>query len=296
MISKEPHIIISDMSYRYLDAEDYALEELHLTIYKGEFVVILGEHLAGKSTFCQILNGVIPNFTGGKMKGSVVVGGLNTQEVTVAEMAQKVAVVLQDPAAQLFTTKVINEVAFGPENLCLDVDEILERVRWALQVVGLAGFEERSPTSLSGGQKQRLSIAAALAMRPEVLVLDEVTSQLDPIGTIEIFSLVQELNKKYNMTIVIATHESEEAAQFADRILILHQHRLIAQGVPREIYQNTKLLKQVNIPSPQVSQLATYLEEHSLRLPEFPITIEQARRGIEQLVRRSENCGLQPSK
>jgi len=292
MVTKEPYISISNMSYRYPDAKHYALEELNLTIYKGEFVVILGEHLAGKSTFCQILNGAIPNFKGGEMKGSVIVGGLNTQEVSVAELAQKVGIVLQDPEAQLFTTKVISEVAFGPENLCLDVDEILERVRWALQVVGLASFEERSPTSLSGGQKQRLAIAAALAMRPEVLVLDEATSQLDPVGTMEVFALVQELNKKYNVTIIMATHKSEEAAQFADRILILHQYRLIAEGVPQEVFQNTKLLQQVNIRSPQVSQLATYLEERSLCLSEFPVTIEQVRRGIEQLFRRGENCEL----
>ncbi len=292
MVTKEPYIIISNMSYRYPDAKHYALEELNFTIYKGEFVVILGEHLAGKSTFCQILNGVIPNFKGGEMKGSVIVSGLNTQEVSVAELAQKVGIVLQDPEAQLFTTKVISEVAFGPENLCLDVDEILERVRWSLQVVGLAGFEQRCPTSLSGGQKQRLAIAAALAMRPEVLVLDEATSQLDPIGTMEVFSLVQELNKKYNMTIIMATHKSEEAAQFADRILILHQYRLITEGVPQEVFQNTKLLQQVNIRSPQVSQLATYLEERSLCLSEFPVTIEQAGRRIEQLFRRGENCEL----
>lgn len=290
MVTKEPHIIISDMSYRYPDSKHYALKELNLTICKGEFTVVLGEHLAGKSTFCQILNGVIPNFKGGEMKGSVVVGGLNTQEASVVELAQKVGIVLQDPEAQLFTTKVISEVAFGLENLCFDVNEILEQVSWALQVVGLSGFEKRPPTSLSGGQKQRLAIAAALAMRPEVLVLDEATTQLDPIGTIEVFSLVRELNKKYNMTIIIASHKIEKAAQFADRILILHQHRLMAQGPPQEIFQDTDLLKQVNIPSPQVSQLATYLEEHSLHLPEFPITIEQARRGIEQLVRRSENC------
>ena len=279
----DPYIIIDNVSYRYPGTKCYALKELNLTIYKGEFVAILGEHLAGKSTFCQLLNGVIPNFKGGRMEGSVIVGGLDTQEVSVAELAQKVGIVLQDPEAQLFTTKVLSEVAFGPENLCLDVEEILERIKWALEVVHLTGFEERPPTSLSGGQKQRLAIAAALAMRPEVLVLDEATTQLDPVGTLEVFLVVRELNEKYGMTIVMATHKSDEVAQFADRVLILHQGRLIAQGTPQEVFGKAELLQRATIRPPQVSQLATYLEERSLHLSEFPITIEQAKRGIERL-------------
>lgn len=279
----EPYIVMDDVSYRYLGANCYALEGLNLTISKGEFVAILGEHGAGKSTFCQLLNGVIPNFQGGRMEGSVIVGGLNTQQVSVADLAQKVGIVLQDPEAQLFTTKVISEVAFGPENLGIDVDDILERVRWALQVVRLESLEERPPTSLSGGQKQRLAIAAALAMRPEVLVLDEPTTHLDPVGTMEVFSVVRELNQEYDMTVVMATHKSEEVAQFADRVLILHQGRLIAQGTPQEIFENTELLRRAAIHPPQVSQLANYLAGRFLHLPKFPITIEQARRGIEQL-------------
>ncbi len=287
MVAKEfqeiPQIVIRDVSYRYPDAEDYALEGLNLTIHKGEFVAVLGEHLAGKSTFCQLLNGIIPNFKGGELEGSVLVCGLDTQDVSVAELARKVGIVLQDPEAQLFTTKVINEVAFGPENLGLEREEILRRVRWALKVVGLEGMEDRPPPSLSGGQKQRLAIAAALAMRPEVLVLDEATSQLDPVGTEEVFSVVRRLNREYEVTIIMSTHKSEEVARFADRILVIHQGRLIAQGTPQEIFRDTELLRRAAIRPPQVSELANYLEAHSLRMLEFPITIEQAKRGIEQL-------------
>ncbi len=284
MATGEPYIILEDVSYRYPNANHYALEGVNLIIHRGEFVAILGEHAAGKSTLCQLLNGVIPNFQGGQMEGSVVIGGLNTREVSVAELAQKVGIVLQDPEAQLFTTKVINEVAFGPENLCLDVDEILERVSWALRAVRLRGLEERPPTSLSGGQKQRLAIAAVLAMRPEVLVLDEATSQLDPVGTSEVFSVVWELNQEYGMTVVMATHKSEEVAKFADRALILHQGRLIAQGTPQEVFEKAELLRRAGIRPPQVSQLANYLRGHSLLLSGFPITIEQARREIERLL------------
>jgi len=278
----QPTIVFDDVSYRYPNTGRYVLRHLSLSIYKGEFVAVLGENGAGKSTFCQMLNGVVPHSRGGRMRGRLTVGGMDTQETTVAELSQQVGIVLEDPEAQLFTTSVLSEVAFGPENLGVDPDEILRRARWALEVVRLTGCEDRPPTVLSGGQKQRLAIAAALAMHPGVLVLDEPTSQLDPVGTVELFSVVRDLNKQHAMTIVMATNKGEEVAQFCDRILVLHRGELIAQGTPREIYADTQLLQRVMIRAPQVSQLATYLAGEGFPLAGFPITLEEARRGILQ--------------
>ena len=280
----DPCITFDDVSYRYPRTKRYALMHLNLTIHEGEFVAVLGENGAGKSTFCQALNGVVPQSRGGRMRGHIIVSGLDTQRATVAELAQKTGIVLEDPETQIFTTSVLSEVAFGPENLVVPPQEILRRAAWALEAVRLTGYEDHAPTALSGGQKQRLAIAAALAMQPAVLVLDEATSQLDPMGTVEVFSVVRELNREHGLTIVMATNKGEQVAQFCDRVLVLHEGELIAQGTPREIYADAELLGRIMIRAPQVSQLATYLQGRGVPLPDFPITMGEARRGIVHLL------------
>ncbi|MFH1635229.1 MAG: ABC transporter ATP-binding protein, partial [Chloroflexota bacterium] len=161
-----------------------------MTVPKGELLAVMGENGAGKSTFCQILNGIIPHSAGGRLRGTVLIEGIDTQESSVGQLSTKVGIVLEDPETQLFTTSVLNEVAFGPENLLMPVDEILERAKRVLKLVRLDGYEDRPPTNLSGGQKQRLAIAAGLVMQPSILVLDESTSQIDPLGVVEVLSLV----------------------------------------------------------------------------------------------------------
>ncbi len=284
MAQREPLITFDDVSYRYLGSKRYVLQHLNLAIHGGEFVTVLGENGAGKSTFCQTLNGVIPLSRGGRMRGCIRVDGRDTQKCTVADLAQKVGIVLEDPEAQLFTTSVLSEVAFGPENLGVDPEEILRRARWALEVVRLSGYEDHPPTALSGGQKQRLAIAAALTMQPDILVLDEATSQLDPVGTVEVFSVVRELNQRYGMTIVMATNKGEEVAQFCDRVLVLHKGELVGQGTPREIFADPALFEQVVIRAPQVCQLAHYLAERALPLADLPITLDEGKREVVQLM------------
>lgn len=280
----EPAIVFDQVSYRYLGGLRQALTRLSLSIQKGEFVAVLGENGAGKSTLCQMLNGVIPTTRGGRMRGRVIVAGLDTQAAGVARLASRVGIVLDDPETQLFTTSVLNEVAFGPENLGVEPAEILRRARWALEVVRLAGYEDHPPSALSGGQKQRLAIAAALSMMPEILVLDEATSQLDPVGTVEVLSIVRELNRTMGMTIVMATDKGEQVAEFCDRVLVLHRGELVADGPPREVFADRDLLARVMIRSPQVSQLAAYLAEAGCTLPRFPITLTEACRDIEALL------------
>jgi energy-coupling factor transporter ATP-binding protein EcfA2 len=281
---REGIIYFEDVSYRYPNARPYVLRHLDLTIHKGEFVGVVGENGAGKSTLCQMLNGVIPHSRGGRLRGRVTVAGMDTRAVSIAQLAQRVGIVLEDPEAQLFTTCVLHEVAFGPENLGVAPEEVLRRARWALEVVGLADREDLPPTALSGGQKQRLAIAAALAMQPEVLVLDEATSQLDPVGTRELFAIVSQLNRQHGMTIVMATNVGEEIARFGDRLLVLHEGTLVAQGSPREIFADRELMERVMIRSPQVSQLAVYLARRGIELPTFPVTLEEAQQAIEMLL------------
>ena len=245
----------------------------------------MGENGAGKSTLCQMLNGIIPNSVGGRLSGQVLIHGMNTKETGISELATKVGIVLEDPETQLFTTSAKSEVAFGPENLSLPRDEIEERVRWALEVVRLSGYEERLPSSLSGGQKQRLAIAANIAMRPDILSLDEATSQLDPVGVEEVLSVVRDLNKKYGMTIVMATDASEMIAKLMDRVVVIDQGKLVAEGTPRQIFADTRLFKKFMIRAPQVSQLAAALAEKNHSFSIFPITEEEAKKDTLQLLK-----------
>lgn len=272
----ETVIKVENLSYRYPRTKRWVLKDINLEIKQGEFVAVMGENGAGKTTFCQCINGVIPNSQMGKMKGTVTVAGLNTQEASIARLAQNVGMVLEDPETQLFTTKISNEVAFGPENLNVPVAEIRERIRWALQVVRLEQYAERQPTALSGGQKQRLAIAAAIAMKPKILVLDEPTSQLDPVGTYEVFSVIKELKENYGITIVIATHKSEEIALFADKVCVLKEGVVQAYDTPQVIFHNTALLRDNWIRPPQVSELANYLAERGYPLDGYPILKEEA--------------------
>lgn len=270
----------------------------HLTfqIKQGEFVAVMGENGASKSTICQMMNGIIPNSIGGRLSGQVLIHGMNTKETGIAELATKVGIVLEDPETQLFTTSVKSEVAFGPENLSLPPEEIEERVRWALDVVRLSDYKDRLPSSLSGGQKQRLAIAANIAMRPDILVLDEATSQLDPVGVEEVLSVVRELNQKYGMTILMATDASEMIARLMDRVLVLNQGQLEADGTPREIFADSALFKKLMIRSPQVSQLATQLKNEAHPLSTFPITVAEAGQGLQVLLKGTTPATLEQKK
>jgi energy-coupling factor transport system ATP-binding protein len=279
-----PAIELTNVSYSYARSKKYALKDLNLRVEQGEFLAVMGENGAGKSTFCQILNGILPNSMGGRLKGKVLIQGLNTVETPISQLATKVAIVLEDPETQFFTSCVRSEIAFGPENLCVPVDEILERIKWALDVVRLSGFEDRLPTALSGGQKQRLAIAAGIAMRPSILVLDEATSQLDPVGVKEVLSVVKELNEKYGMTIVMATDHSEEVARVASHVVVIDSGKLVDEGTPRQIFANLDLFDKYMIRSPQVSQMGAQMVKAGIKLPVFPLSVEEGCQDLVELL------------
>lgn len=283
-IMTTPAIELNNVSYRYPRSKKNSISNLTFKIEPGEVVAIMGENGAGKSTLCQIFNGIIPHSMNGILKGDVKIHGIDTISSDIAHLATNVAIVLEDPESQLFTTSVLSEVAFGPENLCLPVEEIRERIKWALEVVRLTGYEDRLPTALSGGQKQRLAIAAGIAMRPSILVLDEATSQLDPVGVVEVLNVVKELNEKYGITIVFATDSSEEVARIADRVIVLDKGRMVAAGTPREIFSNIDLFDKYMIRSPQVSQLAARMLKAKIALPKFPISIEEGKKVLVEVL------------
>ena len=276
-------ISIRKVTYTYPGQDTPALKDVTLEVQKGEYLVVMGRNGAGKTTLCLFLNGVIPNVLGGKMRGRTEVMGLDTRRHHVYELAQHVGMVLQDPEAQLFTSNVRSEVAFAAENLGVPRDEMIERIEWALDVVRLKDFVERPPTQLSGGQKQRLAIGAALVMRPSVLVLDELTSQLDPIGAQEVFSVLRDLNQDLGMTVVVSTHKSEYAARYADRIVVLDQGQIVAQGTPSEVFSQVDLLDRIYVQVPAVTRVEWGLKEALVRKDRFSVVLEDAQAALSKL-------------
>jgi energy-coupling factor transport system ATP-binding protein len=270
-------VVLDNLSFKYPKADAFALRDLNLRVSRGEFVGIVGPTGAGKSTFCLALNGVVPHFYGGEFFGSATVAGLDTVSHPTHELARHIGMVFQDPEMQLTAPTVIAEVAFALENVCTPVPVIRQRISAALEAVRLQGMEDKHPHQLSGGQKQRLAIAAALAMEPEILVLDEPTSQLDPVGADEVFAVVRELNRAHNITIILVSHASEELAEYADRVLLLAEGQFLAAGPPRQFFQHVELLRGHDVRPPEVtSAFRRVLRDGSNGGSTLPVTLPEA--------------------
>lgn len=257
-------IRVEDLSFKYTEAKEYSLKDISFRVKKGEFLGILGASGSGKSTLCLTFNGIIPHSIKGDFEGNVFVKGYNTKEASVAELSKIVGLVLQNPDSQLFNMTVEEEVAFALENLGLNVEEIRRRVYWALKITGLEGLEKEFPPNLSGGQKQRLVIASVLALKPEVLVLDEPTSQLDPIGREQVLSLITLLNKEQGITIVLVEHNTEYLFDFANRIIVLDKGELVMEGKPREIFEEADYLRKLGIRIPVSVKIGAELKRRRL--------------------------------
>ena len=267
---------LENVTFTYSRAAVPAISNIGFTITSGEFVALIGPSGAGKSTLCYTLNGSIPQLFNGDMSGSVKVAGCDTYQVEIPTLAENVGLVVQNARTQLFNVSVLQEVAFGCENLGLPREKILERVRQALDFVGLNGYEDREPTALSGGQQQRLAMACVLAMDPELLVLDEPTSELDPIGAEQVMDVIARLNRDLGKTIFLVTHDMEFVTQYANRVLLLFEHQLIKDATPQEIFSDTALLERTRIRPPQVCELAQELLQHGYPLKRVPITLDSA--------------------
>ncbi|MGK7940483.1 MAG: ABC transporter ATP-binding protein [Crocosphaera sp.] len=274
---------LDKVSYFYPNSKEPVLRDISLEVYEGEFLGLIGATGAGKTTLCLTLNGIVPQFYGGHFFGYVTVAGLDTLKQPVSHLAAYVGAVFEDPETQLISTSVENEIAFALENLCVEREEIIARIPHVLEAVRLEGTENKHPQELSGGQKQRLAIAAALALQPRLLILDEPTSQLDPIGSMEVFSTVQELNKELGVTIVMVSHAAEEMAEFSHRLIVLSEGEVIATGKPQEIYSEIELLERHYLRPPQVAKTFYDMKQRGLNIANIPVTLEAGIKGLKQL-------------
>ena len=267
-------IKIENLSFTYSGGEKPALNKINLEIKRGEYLGIMGLNGAGKTTLGLSINGIVPQSTMGIYEGNVTVEGLDTATTPVREMARTVGIVFDNPEFQMSQVSAAEEVALGLENLGVPNEEMPPRVGAALGTVGLAGFEERSPMGLSGGQQQRLAIASVLAMQPKILFMDEPTSNLDPIGKEEVFELARKLNREEGMTVIVAEHEAEVLAAYADRIVVLHQGEIVMIGTPSEVFSRGAELAKIGLRVPQATELALSLAAAGAK--DRPVTTDQA--------------------
>ncbi|MDY4976116.1 MAG: energy-coupling factor transporter ATPase [Clostridia bacterium] len=257
-------------SYRQEDRETVVLKKLNLSVHQGEFLVILGRNGSGKSTLAKLLNAVLL-----PQEGTVTVNGIDTrEEAHLFDIRSQVGMVFQNPDNQIVSAVVEEDVAFAPENLGVPPAEIRQRVAQALETVGMSEYRRHAPHMLSGGQKQRVAIAGILAMRPKCIVLDEPTAMLDPIGRREVIKTVQMLNRQQGMTVVLITHNMEEAIE-ADRIVVMHHGEIVREGTPREIFSKVEEIQGIGLDVPQVTELAHELKGMGLPLREDVLTHEE---------------------
>lgn len=269
----EPIIQVKDVYFDYTNQEGeqtVALDGVSLDIYKGEFVVIIGHNGSGKSTLAKHFNALLQ-----PASGEILVKGMNTRDDDkLWDIRQTAGMVFQNPDNQMVATIVEDDVAFGPENLAVPPEKIRKRVDQALLSVNMTEFAKSAPHYLSGGQKQRIAIAGIIAMRPEIIILDEPTAMLDPSGRKEVMDTIHHLNKNEGITIVHITHFMEEAI-LADRVVVMEQGKIVLDGPPREVFSHVKMLKEIGLDVPQIVELAHELNNEGWSIPDNPLSIEE---------------------
>ena len=266
----EVHLSIKNLSYTYPDGT-HALKNVNMEILKGQKVAIMGPNGAGKSTLFSHFNGLTE-----PKSGYLEIDGkkMEYDKKTLLEIRQKVGIVFQDPNDQLFAPTVKEDVAFGPMNLGLSYEEVEKRVDEALTLVGMEKFKDKTPHHLSGGQQKRVAIAGIIAMKPEIMILDEPTAGLDPQGVDKVLDILNNLNKE-GMTIVISSHDIEMVNGFAEKIFVLNEGEILASGDKNEIFSNKELLKEAHLKAPITTEILYQLKEKGFNVDTTKININE---------------------
>jgi energy-coupling factor transport system ATP-binding protein len=249
-----------NLSYSYPDSELKVIDDVNIKIRQGEFVLLCGSSGSGKTTLAKCLNGIIPHLTNGKMYGDVYINGINTTDVEIYDLSRMIGMVFQNPEDQIFSTRVVDEVALGVECQGHSHTDIVERVNYATEKLRITDILNRLTFSLSGGQKQKVSIASCLAVLPSIIVLDDPTTDLDPISKQEVMDILAELKKEINMTFFVIEHDLTDLVEFTDHMLVMHEGKIILDGDPRNIlYEHYDTLDNIGVRIPDHIRLAKYL-------------------------------------
>lgn len=253
------------LTYTYPGGSKQSITDVSIKIEKGEFTLITGPSGCGKTTLCRCFNGLIPHFYQGEMKGETTVAGMNISEHPIHELAKHVGLVFQNPENQLFALSVEKDVAFGLENLGTQRETMREKVDWALELTRIYDLRERAPYELSGGQQQRVAIASVLAMQPEVMVLDEPTSFLDPLSARRIFEVIHQLNRTLGITVILVEHRLDLTAKYTNHIIVMNEGRVVLDGDPREVLQSEET-RLIGVGIPKATLLYQVLRKSGMKL------------------------------
>jgi energy-coupling factor transporter ATP-binding protein EcfA2 len=253
------------LTYTYPGGSKPSVSDVSIKVEKGDFVLITGPSGCGKTTLCRCFNGLIPHFYQGELQGEVTVAGKDVTKHQTHELAKYVGLVFQNPENQLFALSIEKDVAFGLENLGFSREEMRKRVDWALNLTGIYDLRERSPHEVSGGQQQRVAISSVLAMQPEIIVLDEPTSFLDPLSAEKIFEVIHELNEKLGITVVLVEHRLDLTARYANHIIIMDEGRICSDGETRGIL-STEETRLIGVGIPKATLLHNMLTKKGMKL------------------------------
>lgn len=277
------NIVMENVTFTYKYGEVPAIKNINLKVREGEKILVTGPAGAGKTTLCRCLNGLIPYHFNGEFKGKVTVQGLNTRKYDVGDLSPMVGLSFQNPLDQIVCSSVMDEIAFGPENLGLPEEVINERVQEYLEMARLTGYEDTNPLSLSGGQQQSCCIAAIIAMHPKILVLDEPTANLDNVGTRLVHSMIDKLVRSEKITLVIVSHRLRELATMIDRMVVLRNGKIMLEGEPRRVLKESEKLYEVGLFPPEITRLALKLRDAGINAfinGLVPVTVEEGYKAI----------------
>lgn len=274
-----------NFSFKYKNGEKNALSDINLSIKKGDFVGIIGNSGAGKSTFTYAINGVVPHHFEGDFYGEVNVKGLDTVEASPSELALSVGSVFQDIDGQMVSSVVEDELLFGLENFGVPHNEVENRLNNILKMIGIEDLRHRNISTLSGGQKQKVAIAAVVAVMPDILVLDEPTAELDPQSSLQIFSMLKMLNEEMGITIIVVEQKIMLLSEFAKRLLVINDGAVYLEGDPHDVLKDTSKLQQIGVNCPRVASLANNLNERKLYDGAVPVNIREAVKMVESIIK-----------
>lgn len=281
-------IEFKDYIWQYLDTERPAINKINLKIEKGEFIGIIGANGAGKTTLSYSINGLIPGQYHGIKRGEVLVFDKEVEEYDKGALQHRVGMVFSDPEAQFTAMTVEDELVFGLENLGMTLAEITERLDWVVNLTDLGPLLSKPPYELSGGQKQRVAVGAVLAMTPDILILDEPTSMLDPISRTRVFDVLEETKKVQNNTIIVVEHSLEKLVPLADRIILLDKGELVLFEETHDFFKKMPMLIESGINPPGVLEFFYKLTEGNYYAEELPLTVDEGAQILKQLLQKSK--------